>query len=611
MKRSLKIEKYRNIGIEKEEEFILNHFMEKNKMGNLVIVIGENNSGKSNVLDALLAIGNKQINRDRDATNLRYEEKYQNPKLTIEMSDLENCYQASLQCGSRDFSYSYPTKVCGLNSNEAVEVGKQILDLDSSYRSFPWLKTMLDSAKSKSTIEELKNNIDKIIKETIRQNHNGYFNGSYRAIWTQVVSKRQDWIEYYSNDKTNIALKEYKDKYGSSFVPQILKYEEKKITQSMLHCSPSDVDRNVFMSTLLQEIKVKGEDINTAYKDFHRTDNKGILQKLEQNLNKKIKKVSDKFNSVYFFGKENYKFRFSLESGRIDVSLFRDDEPMNLDYQSLGFRWFFNLYFNLLSTTKLNAGDIIIMDDPPFANLSVNAQPELRKYLKEFAIKSGVTIVIATQSPFVVDLDFLDELRVVSLKDNIVHIENDFSAIHHEDPDALASIKRALTVNQNILLDEEKKIIFVEGITDYNYMVTFKNLLGEKYNKFCFLPIGGVGDRKASDYKEKQKEISKALNRLRRREPILMVDGDTPGTDMKNLNKNSDLSVFTLSEVNESFKNIEDLFSKNDKEKYKIAKKSSARSAQFKTYTVEKNDIEKETLDNFIKLFDYIDKIND
>lgn len=35
-----------------------------------------------------------------------------------------------------------------------------------------------------------------------------------------------------------------------------------------------------------------------------------------------------------------------------------------IEYQSTGFRWFFNLYFNFLCSNQLKSGDIVIMDEP-------------------------------------------------------------------------------------------------------------------------------------------------------------------------------------------------------------------------------------------------------
>lgn len=64
MERRLQISSFRNIGFENgkpsHEGLILNHTLTKGSIGDLVILIGANNSGKSNVLDALLAYRDKK-----------------------------------------------------------------------------------------------------------------------------------------------------------------------------------------------------------------------------------------------------------------------------------------------------------------------------------------------------------------------------------------------------------------------------------------------------------------------------------------------------------------------------------------------------------------------
>ena len=89
MERALYISKYRNIGFEKDERIVLNNSLEKGKMGNLVILVGANNSGKSNVLAALNSF-NKQLLTERDLTTLSYDEKSQKPTLSLCSKDGKN-----------------------------------------------------------------------------------------------------------------------------------------------------------------------------------------------------------------------------------------------------------------------------------------------------------------------------------------------------------------------------------------------------------------------------------------------------------------------------------------------------------------------------------------
>lgn len=251
------------------------------------------------------------------------------------------------------------------------------------------------------------------------------------------------------------------------------------------------------------------------------------------------------------------------------------------------------------------SGDIVIMDEPA-TNLHVKGQQELREFLKEFAIKHDLTMVIATHSPFLIDMDYLDELRVVIMENNLSSINNDFSTIDLEDPDSLKPIKEALTINNHVLFDPDNKVVFVEGITDYNYMVAFKKKF--EISNVIFLPIKGVGKYGTPDFKTKQKEISKRLIKIKKHMPILMVDGDGAGNSMKNTNKESELCVFSLSDVSPKFKKIEDLFTQDDKLKFNLTKHSSS-SSQFKTFEIENIGLSQETISNFKQVIEFIEKL--
>ena len=290
----------------------------------------------------------------------------------------------------------------------------------------------------------------------------------------------------------------------------------------------------------------------------------------------------------------------------------RGEQSIVLDYQSTGFKWFFNLYFNLLCTNTLKAGDIVLMDEPA-TNLHVKGQQELRVFLKNFAIKNDITIVLATHSPFLIDMDYLDELRVVTMNNNVSCISNDFSTIDTDDPDSLKPIKEALTVANHTLYDPDKKVVFVEGITDYNYMVAFKKKF--KNEDIVFLPIRGIGKYGSKEFEDKQKEISKRLIKIKKHSPILMVDGDNAGKSMKKTNNDSALTVFTLTEVKPEFKTIENLFSETDQKDLGLITKDgkyvkhSSKSSLFKSFYINTKTLSRDTEENFKLLFNHIEHL--
>ena len=127
------------------------------------------------------------------------------------------------------------------------------------------------------------------------------------------------------------------------------------------------------------------------------------------------------------------------------------------------------------------------------------------------------------------------------------------------------------------------------------------------------MPIQGVENIKEAGYKDRQKERSRRLIEIRKHNPILLVDGDNAGKSMKQVNKeDSDLTVFSLIDIDPKFIMIEHLFSDEDKNKLGLIKegnnkfeKSSSKSALLKAH-YDQFTFSEETKKNFQKVFDHI-----
>ncbi|MFA4814163.1 AAA family ATPase, partial [Helicobacter pylori] len=157
-----------------------------------------------------------------------------------------------------------------------------------------------------------------------------------------------------------------------------------------------------------------------------------------------------------------------------------------------------------------------------------------------------------------------------------------FSSVDLGDNGALKTIKKSLGVSHKIL-NENDRLLFVEGISDYNYLSTFK-LLYEQEKKTSldmeFLPVNGLGN---DDLKESKKpQMKQILETLAEEKPnaTLLVDGDTRGKACEELNKElkNKLNILKLNDCDDSFKNfknIEDCFSQKDKIKLDLKNKSS------------------------------------
>lgn len=628
MERRLSISAFRNIGFENgkpsKESLILNHTLEKGKMGDLVILIGANNSGKSNVLDALVAYKNKRL-AERDITDLYMEEECRKPSIKLE------CKNKDVQYGYRVFKdgnglVTYPgydekfSPTIAYNFEQKQAVFSEINRIKSRELNYvPEGKNLLTQfinenplieESSKKQFDRFVLGISKIFIEYL-SDKNGYYSNfiSYLDQTMPILyGIRTEYLTYKrkQNEKNTLTSLNavYMRDFGYKFEPTIYEYVQEKNGNNSLKTSYNNLDSSSFICSVLKSINVEPQTIINAHNDAMRLNNMGLLKTMERKLNNALKNVAKRFNKLYYLDDAKYSFEFVLESEKIFFTLYRGEQSISLDYQSTGFKWFFDLYFNLFSSSSLKPGDIVIMDEPA-TNLHVKGQIELRAFLKEFAMKNDITVVVATHSPFLIDLDFLDELRIVSNKNNISSIDNDFSAINIDDPDSLLPVKESLTVENHVLLDPDQNVVFVEGITDYNYLVAMKKVLG--FDSITFLPIKGVGK------KGQEKEISEKLIRIRKRNPFLLADADGAGKAIKKANQDSELKVMILSDVDENFKEIESLFSKEDAEKYGLIDekgnpiKHHSTSAVFKNVVISNPDsVSKQTKDNFRKLFDKI-----
>ncbi|GAA7782624.1 hypothetical protein HpBT0214_02500 [Helicobacter pylori] len=328
-------------------------------------------------------------------------------------------------------------------------------------------------------------------------------------------------------------------------------------------------------------------------------------------------------NKFYDYSKKSTAYKIKLKIH--DCRKSDNQKPIILSQQSAGFQWAFNFMFGFLynvgSNFSFNKNIIYVMDEPP-THLSVPAKKEFRKFLKEYAHKHNTTFVLATHDPFLVDTDHLDEIRIVEKKEEGSAIENTFKYPLNnasKDSDALYHIKRSLGVGQHVFCNPQKhRIIFVEGTTDYCYLSAFKLYFNEREFKndpipFTFLPISGL--------KKEPNEMKETIQKLRKldNDPIVLIDDDRKdGSDPQkakseqfkraNEERLDPITILQLSSCDENFKQIEDCFSANDKEKYAKNKRMELAMA-FKTRLLysEKDDVVgEETKKNFLKLFEWI-----
>ncbi|EKV57056.1 hypothetical protein A966_08454 [Brachyspira hampsonii 30446] len=668
MKRYLTIKNFRNINPiivskeasdkEKENEvkygrLYINGDVEQ---GALISIIGANGTGKSNILSAI-----------EKAFKGGIDDKIDNPKIEgfigckpeLEIfieSDSGLIYKGkceAIEIKKEGYGDEYKYKlVWELEENKINTDIILIKDYLLKITDYIFRREMnIDEKNNKKNIDE-ENIIYDIYKNNYELDNKSKKEYTYEDILDYTVSKIMDIIYKYKEnenidklkllvsllDKTfyieNETSKYYEFDFNEDLIDKnyfekllcILKEIECKDINIYVHrenikdseltikCYGTRIDNIIYKSNFLRSL-FKASDNMDMYNNLieNYTDillDVAFTKQTESEINKLFDStVSKKFNELYKSDNE-YKFKIALEERTIKIYFETKNGLTNLENESEGFNWFFSLFFNTINPNELKKGDIIIIDEPE-QHLSVPLIKELRKFLKEFAKENGITIITSTQIPYFADINYLDELKIVEPKqDGIgVKIENDFSATYGK-VDTLEKIINAFGV-KHIDIMRDTKIVYVEGITDYNYITAFKLLMEYIENKeinTAFMPINGVG--RPNDERQKN-DIIDSLFKLSSN-PILLIDSDISADQFTELAEGTSLKITQLKDINPNFITIEDLFDDKDKRTYKIYEnhKDALLSALFKNNIIdyyEKNMISQLTIDNFFKVIREID----
>lgn len=514
------------------------------------------------------------------------------------------------------------------------------IDEDKIRQIFDDILTKLDEGKNRIYESEYEESLEKIKKWFSDKNFN-FNNLQIVKKHYQVLEEIYKYLKANSRYRHNISPIEFekfeeiaytesyidviKEQFGFPAQPTIHCYRTECLKNSDLSTEPENIEKSSFFTALfhsLPDVKLL-QRLKSAYESAKNRNTPDYYRKAGEKINKSIQKHINKRFNEFFYNNDSaaiYGFSIHCEEHKISFGLNKNGETIELDKQSAGFKFYFNFFFNFLHTDGIKKGDIVLIDEAE-THLSIPAQRDFRAFLKGFGEKNGITFIITTHSPFMLDVAHLDEVRILKTSDKdskTTQVMNDFSICSSNN--ALFNIVKAL--GTEIIEFGRKKLIFVEGITDYHYLYAFKNLYekdqenkkdqGKSLN-LVFLPIGGLGKWEDDEkrFKEQQEQIKKNLIDLAKalsQTPVLFVDSDKAGNEMKKL-EGDDLKIPTLQEAlveENEVKAIEDLFEEADREQFKLDKKSNANARNFKNEILE-SCIQEKTKERFYKILEYLE----
>ncbi len=573
--RKIRVRNFRNFGIT-DTEMTLNRSIDKGRLGGVIFIVGPNNCGKTNILDAICHLGDP-VFQDSDYPSFPLEESSRGPEIRMIVFDngeVDPDWEAI-----KEISESWDPDDVHVVREAAYAILDKLTDMDDADTRLKAAWIIVNSAPG-----------DRMVHTMMRLMSDYRIREKALDCATEEVARMEEGIQVLiPKDSDGDAW--FQRKYGYPLTPTVLRYQQANRKQADLKRHYGDYGEVI--TRVLLYIDNGPSVVNKAHEEFLRKGTTGSLTAAEDYINQRLRPLADLFNELY--KSSSYSFRFRMMEDLVGLEIHQSGVPLDLDRQSSGFRWFFDFFFDVLCVRQLYPGDIVVMDEPA-TNLHARGQTELAKMIRDFAIEKGITFVISTHSPFLINCDNLDELRILTLDEtNHAHVHDKFTVMDTQNPDQLDAILEGLTIGRHVLFDPNEKAVFVEGITDYNYLTAFKLLFEIK--GITFLPINGVKDKET--IVERIRSISKS--------PIILVDSDSAGNALYKYAEDSDVQVIRLSDIDRKFYDIESVFTSSDRRDFDIDEKEWHASSVFKQYIKQNSRfITDRTKDNFRKILDYL-----
>ena len=161
--------------------------------------------------------------------------------------------------------------------------------------------------------------------------------------------------------------------------------------------------------------------------------------------------------------------------------------------RSDGFQWYLSFYINFMAGTKDEYRNCILLIDNTGLLLHPRAQKDLLKTLER--LSDSNQIIFTTHSPYLIDRNKLDSIRIIEKKDKGTSIQEKF---HNSDRDSLEPIRAAFGISIGDSLFGSKENIIVEGYSDYCIIEGMAYYLKKRgkttidLNKVSIISVGGA-----------------------------------------------------------------------------------------------------------------------
>lgn len=451
--------KLKNVTIKNYKSFgEMDNFLFLDKLN---VVIGKNESGKSNIIDCLSGINMIGLT----------DKKYFFPKNRKNNKDIE--IELNFETYDKELSlYGFKgNATITLKSYDEYLLSGDLADFISSNERFNNILAKIDELKKTGlsfSQQENRNKFSEIVNKLQNANSKIFveptnydnFIKTLKNSTSDIQKEVANLIEEAHNFLENI----YIDFPTFVRIEDLMlksKYDMEKVKQDSLlekFLNICDINKD--------ELLIKMNSTDTS-----------DIRNYEDDINENIKNnFTDEFNK--FYNQENVKIKLAITEKEITVMVDTNKRYLDYDERSNGLKWYISTFIQLQYMEKQNCkstkNNILLMDEPG-VYLHANAQKEVVKLFSSL-VKNENQIIYTTHSPFMIDTQSIQNIRAV-IKDEsgYSHIYNKITTVPSNSKstyDTITPLTNALglNLNYNIGPSFSNKNIIVEGMSDYFYL---------------------------------------------------------------------------------------------------------------------------------------------
>ncbi len=453
-------------------------------------LIGKNECGKSNVLDAIYAMGltsplkipvnsrNRITNRDISYVV----EMFVTPD-DAKAFDLCEGALTAFSITSQGVSFFGELSKLFADNTEITILSTQLCELVSKYRNQPQTKILHERLKNLSTdiFFYFRTVIDNSINEIFAAKGDQQLLTDIRSIADKL------------NGKINNIY---------SLFPTFYKYSEIGLQDGYPYEQISSLwtrkNVNKSLEIFFRAAKVDDATIQAAVEDSHA----GVKGKARDKIQSLIDvNINQRFNDFYgqnivrvkIVFNDNKSINITVES---DCGL--DDNPqLNLSEQSNGLKWYLSFFIDILSN-ELEDKPILFLIDEPGVYLHVDAQSALLKFFDNLT-KDKCSLIYSTHSPLMLNSQYPASIRVVQKVNGFTEIINKYYSNEIEGNSKLETLSPFLkgvgaSLSNTIFPLFDKLCLITEGITDKFYIDAMVKAIENRNYSFYIVPSISVSN---------------------------------------------------------------------------------------------------------------------